>query len=327
MPVCWGITDGKAGTKSQVQALAIALGLHPEMKKFPLKRPWCWLPNSMYTGSLKNFVIPYFLDSRRDSMAAPWPEVVISCGRRAAIAAMGLKAHLIKQKVHADFIHVQDPMVEPENFDLIVAMAHDTIEGKNVVKTPFALHSITKASLDEAARRYDHTFSHFPAPRVTVLLGGSTNKYTLTQEGMARILAVLKRMLDNTNYSLLITPSRRTGSTNIEMLTKTFADNKRVYIYDQVVENPYLGMLALADALLVTNDSVNMMSEAYASGKPIYILPLPDHEGTKPAKFADMLIKAQIARPLSPTIESWKYASGNEMEKLVAEIRRRLPNL
>ena len=89
-------------------------------------------------------------------------------------------------------------------------------------------------------------------------------------------------------------------------------------------KNPYMGMLALADYVIVTNDSVNMMSEAAATGKPVYIMSLPGHSGTKQARFADGLIHDGIARPLAGKLESWHYEVSDEMEKLAAEVKRRL---
>src|SRR5690606_25413087 len=147
-------------------------------------------------------------------------------------------------------------------------MEHDKIAGTNVIKTRFALHSVTKSALAEARARFIPRFLNYPKPHVAVLLGGSTNKYVLGQPGMANVISRLQLLLAQTEGSLLITPSRRTGEGNIAMLKGAFAGEPRVYIYDFTEENPYMGLLALADHIVVTDDSVNMMSEAAATGKP-----------------------------------------------------------
>ena len=95
--------------------------------------------------------------------------------------------------------------------------------------------------------------------------------------------------------SLLVTTSRRTGTRNIEALKRRFAGNAHVYLYTGEGENPYVGMLACADRIYVTNDSVNMMSEALASGKPVEILKLQGHENTKPARFAERIRNSVVS--------------------------------
>lgn len=334
---CWGITPGSAGMVSQVRALASALNLTPEMKTVTVKKPWAYLPNACYATPLARFVVPHFI-KEREALSPPWPELVISCGRRGAIAALGLQYVIPSvsegsQELAQDpslmlgmttFIHIQDPQVNPKHFDLVIAMEHDRITGPNVLKTRFALHGITPALLDKERQRFAPRFAAYEKPLVAVAIGGSTNKYTLVPEVMAQLILTLQRLVVSTGASLLITPSRRTGEANIAMLKQAFAGNACVYVYDGIEENPYLGLLALADYVVVTDDSVNMMSEAHATGKPLYLLRLPGHIGTKPARFADGLVKDGIARAWEGTLETWHYPARNEMEWLAGEVRGRL---
>lgn len=313
MSSCWGLTDGSAGMVAQVKALASALSLTPDMKAINLRKPWVYLPPACYTGPLRRFILPHFLTSY---LTPPWPEIVISCGRRAAIVALGLRAQLPATR----FIHIQDPRIDSRHFDAIVAMQHDSITGPNVIKTRYALHTITPEALAAARAHFAPRFAAYPAPYTSVLIGGSTNKYTLTEAAMAQLIDSLQQLLGHTPGSLLITPSRRTGEKNLASLRQAFAGNQRVYIYDFIEENPYMGLLALADHLIVTDDSVNMMSEAAATGKPLHLLPLPGHADTKPARFAQGLIRDGIARPLAGRLESWDYRIENEMTQLATHI-------
>lgn len=216
--------------------------------------------------------------------------------------------------------------MEAKHFDLIVAMEHDAITGDNVIKTPFALHAITKEKLAEAEKQFAKRFSLYPKPYVAVLLGGSTNKYKLNAKAMASITKSLQQLTNTMQGSLLITPSRRTGDANTKQLLAAFprARDSRVYVYDGVGDNPYLGMLAMANTIIVTNDSVNMMSEAAATGKPLYILPLPGHKDTKPARFAEKLVSSGVARLLSDKLESWSYPASGNMEQLAKDVKQRL---
>ena len=320
---CWGITDGSAGMDAQVKALAHALGVTPQMKHITVAAPWAWLPNVCYASPLKSLLVPYCLAQGGEGLTPPYPELVISCGRKGAMVAMGLRARI--KEGGTKFIHIQDPLVDARHFDLVVAMQHDAIIGPNVLKTRFALHTITPAMLDKLKSQYAPRFASYPDPKTVMLIGGSTNKYTLTPGAMMKVITTLQSVVSHTPGALLITSSRRTGVDNIAMLKSTFAGNDRVYIYDGVGENPYLGLLALAQTLIVTNDSVNMMSEAAATGRPLYIIELEGHADTKPARFAEALIKDGIARPLTGRLVSWGYHDiGNEMKELAGEIKQRL---
>jgi mitochondrial fission protein ELM1 len=306
MTSCWGITDGSAGMVAQVRALANALELKPEMKVISLKKPWSLLPNICYAGGLKSCIMACALRNP-ETLAGPYPDMVISCGRKAALVALALKKAAEKIKT----VHIQDPQMPSRNFDLVVAMQHDKIQDGNVIKTTFALHNITPATLDEAYKKFAPRFSAYPKPHIAVLLGGSTNKYNLTKSRMETLISDLQKRLTGTQGSLLITPSRRTGAENIMALEKSFSANKNIYIYDGKEENPYMGMLACADEIIVTNDSVNMMSEALATGKKVTILNLEGHENTKPARFAEM-------------IQTNPKMTGSEMPDLAREIKLRL---
>ena len=319
MKSCWGLTSGQAGMTAQVRALAQALQLSPQMKIIDIRKPFSYLPNEIYPP-FRKLIIPHLLAPGSDSLLPPYPDIVISCGRRAALVAMGLKSQAPKTKV----IHIQDPHISPRYFDAVIAMQHDKITGPNVIKTRFALHAITPEILREAQQKIAPIFVSYHAPKVAVLLGGSTNKYTLSGDAITGVIDSLRKLLANTQASLLITPSRRTGENNIRLLRATFTGNPRVYIYDFTAENPYLGLLACADTIIVTNDSVNMMSEAHATGKPVYILPLPGHSNTKPARFAESLIADGIARTLSNSLETWTYPLSGEMDLLAKKVASHL---
>jgi mitochondrial fission protein ELM1 len=237
---------------------------------------------------------------------------------------MGLKSYLARKGAKTRFIHIQDPQVDPVLFDLVVAMEHDKVRGDNVLVTRYALHDITPHSLAQSAAQFEPRFAKYERPRVAVLLGGSTNKYRFTEASMRQVIATLEGLLARTNASLLITTSRRTGSANTELLKSAFSGNKRVYIYDGEGENPYRGLLALADVIAVTDDSVNMMSEAQATGKPLYLLRLAGHADTKPARFAEALLDEGVARLPGEQLDHWSYRPSEEMPTLAAEIRRRL---
>jgi mitochondrial fission protein ELM1 len=282
------------------------MGLQPEMKIIALKKPWAFLPNIILGGILKELILTHMIKDAQP-LTGPYPDVVISCGRKGALVCAALK--LREPKIRA--IHIQDPQMPPQNFDVVVAMQHDRVEGKNVIKTLFALHNISPEKLEAAQKKFAPDFEDYPKPHIAVLLGGSTNKYKLTEARMADVIKQLEDVVSKTQGSLLITPSRRTGTANIEALKRAFSGNKRVFVYDGKGQNPYIGMLACADKIIVSNDSVNMMSEAFSTGKPVTIMDLQDHKNTKPYHFGEM-------------IKSRLLITGDEMEKLAQEVRSKL---
>lgn len=91
-------------------------------------------------------------------------------------------------------------------------------------------------------------------------------------------------------------------------------------IWDGAGENPYFAYLALADAFLVTADSVSMISEAAATGKPIHILDL-DGGNAKFALFHQIMRNAGITRAFAGRIEEWSYPVPDDTARAGAALR------
>lgn len=313
----WGLTSGHAGMRAQVQGVLEALGGSPEvtfeMKSARRRAPFSWLPVWAWWGALSQ------LEAGSDALEPPWPDAVISSGRRSAALALAIRA---ASGGKTKLIHLTDPRGSRSRFDLIVAMQHDRAAGPNVLHTRFALHALTPEKLALAAEEWRPRFAHLPRPWIAVLVGGTTNKYTLTQARMQALIARLSAFHAQAGGSLIITPSRRTGSENVASLL-SLASRDNIYVHDGKGENPYLAMLALADALVVTDDSVNMMSEAAYTGKPFYLINLPDHSGTKPARFATLLAALGIARALPGHggIARWSYEAPDERARVAVAVR------
>lgn len=317
MTVLWGITGGEGGVASQVQGVLSALGLPYLLKSSQRREPFVWLPMAFYDGAFRQ------LTPKSDPLEAPWPAAVVTSGRRSAPLGLAIKA---ASGGVTKAIHLTDPRACRLQFDLIVAMEHDRTPGPNVVRTHFALHRVTKQTLAEAGPQWEAKFARLPRPWIAVLLGGSTNRYTLTDTAMRQLVDRLQETLQSTPGSLLITPSRRTGEANVALLRETFASDPRVFLHDMKGDNPYMGMLALADHIVVTDDSVNMISEACFTGKPVHILAMAGQQETrpKPLQFARRMVEEGIARPLSLPLETWRYPVVDEMQRVTDAIRRLL---
>lgn len=312
---CWTIADGATGHQTQVRGLAEAIGLHPQHRDCRLRFPWSFVPSPL---------VPHRETSFRWSATikelAP-PQLIISCGRQAAIAALSLKNACSTDVV---LIHLQDPQVGRKFFDFIVVPEHDQLQGSNVLSTLGALHHLSLQKLQESAQRgpvtgLDKLTSRF----VAVLLGGPNKYYAFDQTDVKQLIANLQHISHN-GLQLAIIPSRRTPKPALATLHKVFANDH--FVWNGAGENPYLPALALCSCCVVTGDSISMISEATATGQPVYIHELNEKRpARKFRKFHQSMIDRGYTRRLDGTdLEEWVYEPPNEAARIAAIIQKHL---
>ncbi|MGA7544485.1 MAG: ELM1/GtrOC1 family putative glycosyltransferase, partial [Methyloceanibacter sp.] len=95
------------------------------------------------------------------------------------------------------------------------------------------------------------------------------------------------------------------------------------YVWDGMGENPYHAFLAAADAVVVTGDSVNMVTEAAGAGKPVYVQPLKGNS-KRLARFHALMREAGATRPFEGRLESWTYTPINDTESVARKVRQAL---
>ncbi len=311
--VCWTLTTGEAGMASQVTGLAEAVGLPYIAKVSRPRRPWSWLPGQLcpcVLGGLTSDSMP---------LTPPWPDLLITCGRRSTPLSIAIR----KQSRGRTFtVHIQDPRIPARHFDMVVPMAHDPIRGDNVFPTELALHHITKAKLAEAARHFAPAFSALPRPLVAILIGGRTRKHPFSTDECRQLTESLDRLRHAYGAGLIVTTSRRTGEENTALIRERLGGGDTI-VWSGDGENPYLGMLALADFILATEDSVSMISEACASGHPVYTLPL-EGEARRLRAFHEGLHQAGITHRFSGRLETWSAPVQDETARIASLIRDRL---
>lgn len=312
MPLlCWIITEGIAGTENQCLGVAEALGITPAVKRVALRQPWKTL--SPYLGNESAWTFAPV----GDRLKAPWPDLVLASGRKGIAAARYIK-RLRGDRVFTVFI--QDPRVSPSQFDLVAVPAHDRLRGPNVIVTAAAPNRITEKRLHEAHDDFAYIFEDAEKPRIAVLIGGSSKAYRMTEAVTQRLALQLRELA--ASHSLFITASRRTGDANRAILEHALRDTD-AWIWNGEGENPYFGMLSWASHILVTADSVSMISEASTTGKPVSMIAL---EGGSPriGTFHRTLMEKGILRPFDGRLESWTYPPLNDAAFVAAEIKKRL---
>ena len=312
-PRCWVVTDGKPGMENQCLGLAEALDATPEVKRIRIRAPWRHLPPQFWLSPLSA------LDPRGDQLAPPWPDLIIATGRQTVAPVLAIK----KARGGATFaVQIQNPTTGRRRFDLVAVPAHDAVTGANVVVTLGALHRVTPERLAEAARNLEPEIAALGRPRIAVLIGGSNAVYRMTPAIAADMAARLARLARDRGAALMVTPSRRTGRDAEAALRRGLAGCAAA-IWDGSGENPYFGYLGLADAIVVTADSVSMISEACATGKPVHIVDL-DGGSAKFRRFHEGLRRAGMTRPFTGDLEDWRYAPLDDTARVAEAVRRRM---
>ena len=307
---CWVVTDGKAGMESQCVGLAEALGLMPVIKRVRLRSPWRQLTPYLRLGGRAQFTA----DS--DSLAPPWPDLLIATGRH-SVAASILVKKLSGGKTRT--VQLQNPVIASSHFDLVVVPRHDELHGDNIISTRGALHRITPELLRKGADRLEPEIAHLARPYVSILIGGSNAAYRLGPTEMTKLARQLVSVARGRKASLLVTPSRRTDEECLAILKTELAAVPH-YLWDGLGENPYFGLLGLADFIVVTSDSVNMVSESASTGKPVYVVDLPGGSA-KFERFHRALRADGVTRVFAGKLEPYSYAPLDDVGAVAARVQ------
>ena len=271
MREAWVITDGAAGNERQALALAQALEVPARVLALPLRKPWSWFaPRELPGGRLA-------LDARdREAFAPPWPELAIGCGRSAALLTRLLR----ELSEHGCYCaQILDPRIDTRHWDVVIAPRHDGLHGGNVIETLGSLNPVDDTWLANGREAFAD-FEHLPRPRTALLLGGPRRGIAFDDAYAHTLIARLAQRLQREGGSVMATASRRTPPQFARALREALSRFPGVFwLDDSDGPNPYPGLLGWADRIVVTPDSVNMLSESAGVGVPVHTLtvaPLPD---------------------------------------------------
>jgi mitochondrial fission protein ELM1 len=207
-------------------------------------------------------------------------------------------------------------------FDLVVANYHDELTGPNVILSRTALHRVTPERLADEAARWHDRLAGLPRPLVAVLLGGSNGRFRLDKDTGAKLAADLASMMRRDKVGMMVTPSRRTDPAVTSLITEAIAPLGG-QVWDGAGENPYFGMLALADMIVVTQDSVSMISEAAATEAPVLVVELPGR-ARRHGLFLKMMCDEGRVRMFDGRFAPWPVSPLNDTPQVAATMRQRL---
>lgn len=308
----WTLSDGHAGNVRQAAALARAMGV-------PVERDVV-----LEAGALARLLSPRrwpganaaFGPDFSRLLASP-PPLAIGCGRQAALATRLLRAR------GAQAVQILDPRLAPSHWDVVVAPEHDGLHGANVVTLLGSLHPVDDAWLDQARTRFAG-FADLPSPRTAVLVGGNSAHARVDNAALAVLLEQLDTALSRGGGSVLVTASRRTDPA-LHAPLRDFAARwpGTCWLGADDGENPYPGLLAWADRIVCTADSVNMVSEACATSVPVFVFDPMQVRG-RPRRFLDTLLARARIRPVDATLAPFEATPLRETARVAGEVRQRL---
>jgi mitochondrial fission protein ELM1 len=310
----WIISDGKAGNDVQTRGVFDAMGLSYQVKPVDPRGLWRALSPWGPVSPAERFGTP------ASQFHPPWPDFAIAVGRLTTPYLRTLRRRAGRQTYT---VILQDPKVGTGAADLYWVPEHDTLRGANVITTLTSPHSFTPRRIAELRRSMPPEIAALPVPRVAVMLGGPNGDYRYTQGVLAHLVSGL-RSLAELGAGLMITPSRRTPA-DITAFVRDATEGLHRRFWSGEGDNPYPHFLAHADALVAPADSVNMVGEACATGKPVYVFE-PEGGSPKFARFHSALRRHGATRPLPERMErlvTWSYTPLNTAETIAAEIARR----
>ncbi|MFT8931968.1 MAG: mitochondrial fission ELM1 family protein [Acetobacter syzygii] len=318
-PHAFVVGENFAGMRSQALGLTNRAGWHGvfqpvcpgRVARMALAGPR-WLGKPCLRGSSGQT-----LESHADLLRA---DVVISIGGKGGAIGAALRSSC------RPVVQIQNPRQSLARFDLVIACRHDDISGPNVLLGRTALHGLTPEELEHAKQEWEPKLAHLPRPLVAALVGGSNGRFQLGEAEARRLANVLVQTRQAEGGSLIVTASRRTDPQALAVL-KEIIEPAGGYVWDGEGENPYIGLIACADNLLVTIDSVSMMSESVAGHAPVTVFPLPG-KSRRISEFVEELELAGRVRVLGESATRlpapWYVTPLDDTPELVGEMHNRL---
>ena len=314
--LAWCLTDGSAGMISQVRGLAEALNVNYELKVVKLNFPWNKLPVNFLP--LSNMMFKNLSDFNLDSKV---PDILISCGKRSIYASLFIKKKSTKRVFS---IHIQNPRVNTNNFDIVVAPSHDNVVGHNVINTDLAINHITPKLLDKHAEKMKDSFGSIQKPICTVFIGGKSRNYKFDQSNVIELAKSLDKVMNNNDVQMFIVFSRRTDEFIKDYLKKKYSKQNIVW---EGKENPYLALMYYSKYLICTSDSVSIISESVSAKKPVFIYKLPSSKRyNRIESFLSTLVKKNYVKILTDKLEDYSNSYTNETMEVARTINESYNN-
>lgn len=300
------VAEDLAGMRSQAFGLAARAGLEPFFCPVRARGLWGRVPAAWWPAPLRAV----------EPLDAGAAGLVFSVGGTGGAVGAALRAGARR------VVQIQNPRMRLDRFDLVIANRHDEISGSNVLLSRTALHGVSPERLAAARAVWLPRLAHLPRPLVAVLLGGSNGRFRLDEAVAARLAGQLADMMRRDGVGVAVTPSRRTGEGVCRIVREALVPLGG-WVWDMQGDNPYLGLLACADAVVVTQDSVSMVSEAVAGTAPVMVVDLPGRSRRIGLFLRELAVAGRIRR-FSGRMETWPVGPLDDTIEVAETMRRRL---
>ena len=301
---CWILSDNLIGHEKQ--SISLAEKLNTNYRLIKIKK----------TNFIKrNFL--RFLDFKKTEFNPPYPKIIISCGKSTAYYAKLIKEKT-KNKIFSIFI--QKPPISLNNFDIVVSPKHDRCKGVNVIQTHGALTKINKEFIKKINKK--KTPNILKEKYVVALIGGNSRHHKITKKILDKIINSLSIIEEKIKIIVLV--SRRTKKKDYLYLKNKLKTKNFIFILPNSKKLTYLDAISFAKAIIVTSDSVSMVTEACSSGKPTYIIDIPT-KSKRFSLFIKNLIDLKLAYYFKDSISlKRKNKALNDIDVVVKRIKRRM---
>lgn len=308
---CWTLSDDRAGNVRQASALARTLGVQGREWLLRPRAPWRWVAPRMLPGS-RNAFGPEFAAALDRT-----PALAIGCGRQGALATRLARAHGAKT------VQILDPRLPPALWDIVIAPRHDGLQGDNVLSLLGSLNPVDDSWL-RLARDAFPALGRSPRPRIAFLLGGPSPQVRYGLDSVGHWLDALDSAIEQDAGQLMLAASRRTPVAFRKAIRSRYANRDALlWLDDTDGTNAYAGMLAWADRIVCSPDSVNMISEACGTYVPVFVAEAAGVRGRLRA-FSDDLVALGRVRPLGAGLAPFKVEPLRETERIAQALKARL---
>lgn len=296
----WILADDRPGTFSQSVGLAEEIGLEYKIIKLSYSvfsiLPNCFLSNSSLRISPQT--------RKTISEFGYLPKIIISAGRRCAPIALYLqKESAGKSKI----IQIMNPNLNFKKFDFVILPKHDEIKSENFPNLITTIGSLTKVNdkiIESECQKFSAEFAGITKTKIALLLGGSSKKTKFEKDSGKKLAKIASKIAKNMDGILLILNSRRTDDELTEAVKSNLDCDFKFFDWKENIEkNPYLAILGYCDFFIASGDSVSMISECAATGKPLYIFDEKNISADKHRKFHQNLFAENYAKKLEDQIE------------------------
>jgi len=317
----WILQSGKIGHEVNCLGVARELGLDPDMRPVQPRPLFAFFAPWGPIDPVEAVRIP------GSPLNGPTPDIVFASGR---VTVPYLRAIKRAAPRTTFTVFLQDPRSSATAADLIWVPEHDRLRGENVLVTLTSPHHMRPSVLQAARADADPRLASLPDTRIGMVLGGDSGTHRFAANDFYRLAEIAREILA-AGYGLMVTPSRRTPPDLIAAIRAAVAISgtpECAFVWDGTDTNPYAQILAHADVIVVTGDSVNMVGEAASTGVPVHVYE-PTGGSDKMQGFIDGLVSAGAVRRLRVMRtarwmdERWTYAPIDATAQIAREVVKR----